>query len=138
MPELGRYEELPRPESIAKLIQYLEASKPVTEVKRESEQVIYIERVKHSPLRVYMTNLYVVALSDVYEILNQGNELDAIVTMSAWNGYTSEAKKSCKEKGIGLFRFNEFLGAIYYDGNRYFDYISPEEREQARRRQKRT
>lgn len=133
MPEQGRYERVPRPESMNKLIQYLGTSKAVANVKRESGQVVNIERVKHSPLRAFMTNVYIVSLANVHEILNEAGELDAIVTMSAWNGYTSEAKDFCIEQNIGLFKFKEFLGAIYYDGNRYLNYISPDEREQDRR-----
>lgn len=133
MPEQGRYEKLPRPESIAKLIEYLSASRAVADVTRESEQVISVKRAKHVPLRVFVTNIYIVGLADVYEILAQAGDVDAIVTMSSWNGYTSEAKLSCKEQGIGLFKFNEFLGAVHHDGNQYLDYVPPDERKRKRR-----
>ena len=76
-----------------------------------------------------MTNIYVVGLADVYEILSGDDQLNAIVTMSGWNGYTTEAKKQCKEVGVGLFKFGEFLGAVYYGGSEYLDYIPPDERE---------
>lgn len=129
MPEQGRYEKLPRAESIEKLIEYLNGNRAVSYVKQESKEIIQVERVKHSPLKVFMTNIYIVGLADVHEILARASELDAIVTMSAWNGYTSEAKYSCKKKGIGLIRFKELLGAVHFGGEQYLNYIPPSERE---------
>lgn len=130
MPENGRYEKLPRPESIQQFIKFLVVSKAVTEVNQESDQIICVERVKYSSLRVFMTNSYIVSLADVYEILAQAQDShpDAIVTMSLWNSYTSEAKYFCRERKIGLFMFKEFLGAVHYDGNQYLNYIPPDER----------
>ncbi len=138
MPEQGRYEKVPRPESIKKLVEYLQSSNAVESVVRESNQLLVVERVKHPPLRVFMTNVYIVGLADVHEILAQAGEVGAIVTMSEWNGYTAEAKAFCKEQRIGLFKFKEFLGAVYYDGDRYLNYIPPDEREHRRRRGQRS
>ena len=137
MPEQGRYEKLPRPESIETFIRYLNSNMTVSNIERKGTQVIHVERVNHPPLLVFMTNIYIVGLADVHEILSETSEVGAIVTMSGWNGYTSEAKLFCKEQGIGLFKFNEFLGAVYYDGKEYLEYISPDEREWERRLGKR-
>jgi hypothetical protein len=128
VPDHGYYEKVPRPESIEKLIEYVSANKVVTDVKRESTQVILVERETYSSLRVFMTNIYIVGLADVHDILTQAGEVNAIVTMSAWNGYTSEAKQFCKDRRIGLFKFKEFLGAVYYDGDGYLNYIPPDKR----------
>lgn len=134
MPEYGRYEKLPRPESIDKFIDYLRSNKRIiSSVTQEGEQLVSINRLQKPPLLVFMTNIYIVGLADVLEILTQNDNLGTIVTMSEWNGYTSEAKNYCREQRIGLFKFKEFLGAIYFDGDQYLNYISPEEREQKRR-----
>ena len=129
MPEQGRYEKVPRPESIKKFVEYLQSSNAVEAVVCESNQLLSVERVKHPPLRVFMTNAYIVTLVDVHEILAQAGKVDAIVAMSEWNSYMAEAKTFCKERRIGLFKFKEFLGAVYYDGDRYLDYVPPDERE---------
>lgn len=126
MPEQGRYKTLPRSESIQQFIKFLVENKTVVEVSQESDQIIHVRRVKYSSLSVFMTNSYIVSLADVHEILTQAAHVNTIVTMSAWNGYTKEAKQFCKERGIGLFRFKEFLGAVYYDKTQYLDYILPE------------
>lgn len=134
MPELGHYAKTPRPESIEALVRYLEASAAVRAVLRENSALIVVERGTRPALRTFMTNIYIVGLADVHEIFADAGEVNAIVTMSAWNGYTVEAKAFCREKGVGLFRFKEFLGAVYSVGDRFLDYIPPEEREQSKHR----
>lgn len=129
MPEIGRYEKVPRPESINTFIEYLGNNTAVTNVERESPQIIRVLRLPHSVLRVFMTNVYVVSLADVQEIISAAGKVNAIVTMSAWNGYTNEAKRQCKEMRIGLFTFREFLGAVHYNGLRFLNYILPEARD---------
>jgi hypothetical protein len=128
MPEQGRYEKIPRPDSIDMLIKYLDNSSAVESINRESDQVIYVERKIHPPLRIYMTNIYIVGLADVYDITSQAKDLGAIVTMSAWNYYTAEAKGDCIDRKIGLFTFKEILGAIFYSGQKFLDYVPPDQR----------
>ena len=40
MPEQGRYEKIPRPESIEKFLQYLSGSSAVDDLVRESNQIV--------------------------------------------------------------------------------------------------
>src|SRR5690348_16039997 len=108
MPDYGYSEKQPRPAAISKLIQYLDGNPVINNVSRTGPQMIHIEREEHSSLRVYLTNIYTVSESDLFEILSENPLVDAIVTMSAWNGYTSGAKEFCKERSIGLFKFKEF------------------------------
>ncbi len=128
MPETGRYEKVPRPESIDKFIEFLSSNPKVKSIEKESGQVIRVRRSKKADLRVFMTNIYTVSLADIYDILSQCSNIQAIVTMSAWNGYTNEAKDHCKMNQVGLFTFKEFLGAVHYDGEEYLNYIPPEDR----------
>lgn len=125
MPDVGFYEKTPRPESIQKLIDYLEGNPRVSEIRRDAEQTITVVRKGMPDIRVYMTNIYIVGLADVYDIMSQG-KFDAIVTMSAWNAYTSEAKRLTKDNGVGLFTFKEMLGAAYWAGGKFLDYVTPE------------
>ena len=137
MPEEGRYEKIPRRESVDRFVEYLESSRAVQAVVRENEQLLLVERVNHPPIRVFMTNIYIVGVADVYDILAQADRVDAIVTMSEWNGYTAEAKANCKQQSIGLFKFKEFLGAVYYGGKSFLDYIPPDARQKRRHWRKR-
>ncbi|MBE0682488.1 MAG: hypothetical protein IH589_11290 [Anaerolineales bacterium] len=126
MSESGKYEKVPRPESVKALIQYLSSNPLVLEVEHLSEQKIIVRRIGKSDLQVFMTNVYIVGISDVHDILSVAPDVNAIVTMSAWNGYTQDAKDSCKRQKIGLFLFAEFLGAAYYDGDKFFNYTTPD------------
>ena len=128
MPELGKYEKLPRPDSINAFIKYLRSNPVVRNIVHEDTQLVSIKRDGKTDLKVFMTNIYIVGVADVYDILSEVDHVDAIVTMSAWNGYTNEAKSECKTKHIGLFKFKEFMGAIYFDGNRFLDYIHSDDR----------
>ncbi|ABR33067.1 hypothetical protein [Clostridium beijerinckii] len=122
MPEGGKYEKLPRPESVKALIKFVSANSFVSDIEELDQQILKIIRVGKSNLIVYLTNIYIVSEADVNEILLENRSIDCIVTVSAWNKYTSMAKNEAKEKNIGLFKFKEFLGAIYYDGQEFIDY----------------
>lgn len=120
------FEKVPRPESIEALIRYLESSKVVTTVERIDDQLIRVDRTNGAPITAFLTNIYIVGEADVFEILSQHGDVDSIVTMSAWNGYTSNAKTHCSREGVGLFTFKEFLGAVYRTGQKFLDYGSIE------------
>lgn len=126
MPDLGIYEKMPRPESREQLIKYLKGSQVIVDVEDELYQIINVTRKGKTSLRTFLTNIYIVSLADVYEIMSDNPDINAIVTMSAWNGYSIEAKSACKQRGVGLFTFKEFLGAVYYNGKRFVDYTPPE------------
>lgn len=132
MPETGYYESVPRPESIEALLRYLHGNPVVTEIEEIGPQVIQVTRVGKSTLTVFMTNIYIVSESDVAEI-SADHRVNAIVTMSAWNGYTRDAKTAAHTKGIGLFKFKEFLGAVYYEGKHFLDYTPPDPDRKRRR-----
>ena len=94
-----------------------------------SEQELIVRRNGKSDLHVFMTNIYIVGISDVHDILSVCPTANAIVTMSAWNGYTQDAKNSCLRQKVGLFVFSEFLGAVYYDGEKFLNYTPPDKSE---------
>jgi hypothetical protein len=118
MPESGKYEKLPRPESTAKLREYLSGNSIVESVQSLDQQVILVQRKGKHELKIYLTNVYIIGIAEVSEIM-------ALVPD---NSYTQEAKEYCKKEKIGLFRFVEFLGAVYYDGDRFLNYIHPDDR----------
>lgn len=134
MPELGKYEKVPRPESIQALIKYLQLNPMVITVEHEGGQTLQVVRSRLPSVNVFMTNIYVVGEVETYEILSANPDVNSIVTMSAWNGYSHAAKTMCKARNVGLFKFGELLGAIYHDGQQFLDYLPPEQREENRRR----
>jgi hypothetical protein len=125
MPDIGRYEQMPRPESIAYFVKLLKGKDFIDSIEKRPEQEYAVCRPKHGDLTVYLTNIYIVGVADVHEILAACPGADAIVTMSDWNGYSDEAKTLCAERSVGLFKFKEFMGAIYCTGQRFVDYTPP-------------
>lgn len=134
MPELGKYEKVPRPDSIQALIKFLQSNPTVITVVPEGAQTLQVVRSRLPNVKVFMTNIYVVGEAEAYEILSANPDVSAIVTMSAWNGYSNAAKAMCKVRNVGLFKFKELLGAIYHEGQQFLDYLPPEQREENRRR----
>ncbi|NFH68857.1 hypothetical protein FDC35_05460 [Clostridium botulinum] len=122
MPEGGRYEKMPRPESIQAFIKYVSSKPFVKDIEVLDTQIFEVKRENKSNITVFLTNIYVVSQADVIDILTEYPNIDCIVTVSAWNKYAESAKIEAKENNIGLFKFKEFLGAVYYDGQEFIDY----------------
>lgn len=133
MPDQGYYEKRPRPESIEKLSKYLNTKPGISSTRQLDEHRFLVNRSGKPNLNLFLTNIYIVGEADVIEILAEAPEINTIVTMSAWNSYSHDAKIYAKEHDVGLFTFAEFLGAVYYDGKRFLDYTPPSAEERARR-----
>lgn len=123
-----RFQKLPRPETIEAFVKYVSNSKVVLNVTLVKPQLLIVTKTDGAFLKVHITNIYIVGEADVAEILADEGEIDAIVTLSAWNSYSSRAKSICRDQGVGLFVFKEFLGAVYYSGQKFLDYIHPDDR----------
>ncbi len=124
-----KYQDLPRPESITFFKQGMLAHKMVVSVNKLQEQHYEIRRKGRTDLKVYLTNLYIVGIADVHEIINKFPEVNCIVTISNWNSYSNEAKEFCKSQKIGLFKYSEYYGALYYDKDKFYNYVTPEKDE---------
>ncbi|NQW17227.1 MAG: hypothetical protein HQ478_07040 [Chloroflexi bacterium] len=78
-----------------------------------SRTLYSIKRIQNpNTLRVFVTDSYSVGLLEATELIDQITGLDGIVTISNWNGYTSDAKSYCEGQGVGLFVIKEFMGAL--------------------------
>jgi hypothetical protein len=86
-------------------------------------------RHQQADVHVYLTNQYTLGVADVIEILEAAPETTCVVSTMSYNHYTADAKKYALERGVGLFKSTEFLGAVYYEGSRFLDYLPPAERE---------
>lgn len=129
MPDSGKYNKTPRPESIDFFVKTIGGRDDVIHVDKIDEVTYIIARNRgKKKLKVFLTNIYIVGLVDIIEIISAVEKLDAIVTMSGWNGYSNEAKEYAKINHVGLFKFGEFMGAMRFSGNRFLDYMPPEKR----------
>lgn len=86
--------------------------------------VYRIERTEgRTPLVVRIAEIYIMGGCDVYEIMADNKNIDAIVLVGYYNRYTSDAKKTAKENKIALFRRDEFYGALHRTGKSFISYV---------------
>ncbi|TXK77740.1 hypothetical protein [Paenibacillus sp. N3.4] len=137
MPELGKYEKVPRPESIQFFLSRVGGHPKVTDVEQIDKQLFLVKKTNRRNLRVFLTNYYVVSEAEVYEIMSQHKDLNCIITISMWNSYSNSGKTAAANNGIALFKINEFMGALYVDGEKFINFITREERERREREAKR-
>jgi hypothetical protein len=87
----------------------------VSELEAITDQTYRLDRTGDlTEVIVYITNLYTVGYADVIGIQSKCSDLNCIVTMSNWNGYTGDAKRYAAENRVGLFMFAEFMGALNF------------------------
>lgn len=130
MPEEGRYEKKPRPESIEYFLNAIGSHNKVEKIEQIGDQLFKINKTNGSKMLVHLTNIYVVSEAEVIEIMSGHNHIDAIVTISAWNSYSERGKEVAKANKIGLFLMDEFMGALNFEGNLFINYLTKWQREQ--------
>ncbi len=96
----------------------------VTSLNQIDCNVYRIERTGgRPPLIVRVEEIYIMSGCDVYEIMAENKNIDAIVLVGYCNRYTSDAKKSAKENGVALFRRDEFYGALHRTWKSFMNYV---------------
>ncbi|MCM3454921.1 hypothetical protein M3685_13415 [Heyndrickxia oleronia] len=133
MPEGGRYEKIPRPESIQYFLDAIGRHNKVRKIEQVEEQLFKITKTNGRKMLVHLTNIYVVSEAEVIEIMSSHNHIDAIVTISTWNSYSVSGKGIAKANKIGLFLMDEFMGALNFEGNLFINYLTPFQREQLKK-----
>ncbi|MER6086463.1 hypothetical protein [Streptomyces bluensis] len=129
MPEDGYYAKVPRSESINAVRRCLGRHDAVRDYKEITPQLYEISRIGKSVVTLFVTNVYTVGVADVQEIVEEYPSVTCILTVSAWNSYTGQAKEYARSISIGLFRFYEWMGALNYDGDEFLDYVAPSDRD---------
>lgn len=66
-------------------------------------------------LRLFVCDCYAFGVAEYMETVDRVGEVDAVVIQSLWRGYTSEAKRHCRDRKVGLFKVNELMGALNRD-----------------------
>ena len=89
-------------------------SKVHSATRRDGTYLLDVVLRTGTTLLVQMTNIYVVGTADVIEVLSQNATVGAIVTLSAWNMVSSEARDFGRGRGVGVFTWREMFGALNY------------------------
>lgn len=112
------------------LIRVLLDKEVIRSVDYVEEQLLLIKRKGFlSDILVYVVDAYVLGEGATLEIIKDNPEINAILVLSKWNQYTYDAKKYALSKKIGLFTFDEFMGAVYYNGTKFINYKPPKRTE---------
>lgn len=109
------YSKYPRPESIAFFEKAISRHSITEDLERIQDYYYCIYRKDMHSINTLVTNHYTLGLVDYYEIIEQYPKVQAIVTISKWNGYTYQVKEEAKKKRIGIFRMDELLGALNWN-----------------------
>lgn len=106
--------DIPRPTSIAYFERAIQEHKKVINLSKLENYYYSIDLCNGRSYKVIITNIYTVGIADVEEF-SSNFDIDAIVTISTWNGYTFEAKEYSQMIGKGLFVIKELMGALNFD-----------------------
>ena len=126
-----QFVKFPRRESIAFFEKAMNTPSRVSGYKCLSDSYYEIHRDELPTIRVFVANYYALSVADYYDIVSE-YEVDCLVTISNWNSVTQDAYELGKSNGVGVFKMNEFLGALNYA--RPCTYIRPIDREDTDRR----
>ena len=108
------------------LLKRLNGLPVVSSVKAFSRFRYVVSRPGKTELLLYLTNKYILSVADVIEILDEAPETNCIASTMDYNQYSPEAKAHCMDLGVGLFRVVELLGAVYYDNEKFLEYVPPD------------
>ncbi len=61
-----------------------------------------------------MTNIYVVGVADVAAVLGECKDINVVVTLSAWNMVSADARQYGNQRRVGVFTWKDFWGAMNY------------------------
>lgn len=99
----------------------------VASFKQVDNGVYELTRTRGDTLRIFICECYAFGVAEYMETVERLGEIDSVIINSAWCGYTSDAKRMCRESKVGLFKIGEFMGALHRDD--YWRYLTEAEEE---------
>jgi len=79
---------------------------------QEGDGIYKLDRTRGDSLRVFICECYAFGIAEYHESIDKLGDLNAVIINSLWCGYSHEAKRFCRDNGVGLFTIKEFMGAI--------------------------
>ena len=106
---------IPTEGSVRKFVDALSShDKVCSATRRDSTYLADITLHSGTTLLVYMTNIYVVGVADVEEVLRENQGVRVVVTLSAWNMVSMEARDFGRSRRVGVFTWSDLFGALNY------------------------
>lgn len=91
-----------------------------------------LQRAQGDTLRVFICECYAFGIAEYMESVAQLGAIDVVIINSAWCSYSPDAKRHCRDSGVGLFTIKEFMSALR--SSDYWSYLTDEEEEDFRGR----
>ncbi len=117
-----KFEKVPRKESIEFFKKFLDDHDKIVKNNILSPQKYDVDIKNSYGLKnrtLWLTNIYIISVSDIQEILSNDRNIDTIICASMWNSYTEEAKSLARTNELGLFTIPEFGGALNIEHKKY-------------------
>lgn len=119
-----------RHEQIRTLIdRFLHGHEKIEAADELSKGAMLVKLVDGRELKVFVTYTYFFTEYSLDQVIAIDPAIDAIICALPAGGYGYGAKAACIEQGIGLFKLNEFMGAINTQGEDYLNYLLRSARE---------
>jgi hypothetical protein len=99
----------------------------VYDIQKTGEGIYELRLGEEKVIRVFICECYSFGLAEYYETVDKLGKIQAVIINSNWCGYAAEAKRFCREHGVGLFSIGEFMAAL--NMKNYWEYLTKEERE---------
>jgi hypothetical protein len=97
----------------------------VRSLSTENDGVYELERAQGDTVRIFVCECYAFGVAELNETVDNIPNVNVIIINSIWCGYSPDAKKECRDRGIGLFAINEFMAALHRDN--YWQYLTESE-----------
>lgn len=94
----------------------------ITSCVSEGGGVYELALVRGDKLRVFVCDCYAFGVAEYIETIEKLGTLNVVIINSAWCGYSPDAKRHCRDKGVGLFKINEFMTALHR--SEYWTYLT--------------
>ena len=107
---------------------FLRNHKGIATMEPISRGVFILEKKNGSRFRVFVTHTYFFTEYTYDKVQSEDPNITAIVCSNPYGGYTESAKERCLADNVGLFTLREFMGAINFDGDRFLDFLSSDDR----------
>jgi hypothetical protein len=116
---------VPSKDSVQFFEKVISGHNAVESLESRATNVYVVHRKKRPPVIVFLTDVYTVGIADVIDAQQRVLDLNAVVTISNWNGYTRAAKEYGMENEVGVFMLGEFMGALHKDNS--YEYVKLDE-----------
>lgn len=99
----------------------------IKSIASEGSGIYNLVRSSGDGIRVFICECYAFGVAEYMETVEKVGRVNAVIINSAWCGYSTDAKRHCRDSKVGLFSIGEFMGALHRDD--YWRFLTDAEKE---------